>query len=175
MAETGSPFHRGEQAIQERLGVPWNPALHEVDSAIEGELGQELKMRMAEATAQIHRELTDLVAETEITMVQMEDLREDLVRLRPHEAPDSKAPPKPKAPSQKAGDVPVIREAQWQVIKDELLNHKFVWRSIERLARAADIEPQLAEDILKEHRDVVRISRGKSGRTIARHLSRQPR
>ena len=150
-------------------------------------IDRELEKRMAEATARIHGEFEKLVgeyetriedlvgAETQATMEEMENLREDLVRLRPHEAPESEATLEPIAPSPEAGDVPVEREAQWQKMKYALLNHKFVWRSIERLARAADITPQLAESILQEHSDEVRISRGKSGRTIARHPSRQPR
>jgi hypothetical protein len=150
-------------------------------------IDRELEKRMAEATAQIHGEFEKLVgeyeariqdlvgAETQATMEEMENLREDLVQLRPHEAPEPEAILEPIASSPEGGGVPVEREAQWQKMKYALLNHKFVWRSIERLARAADITPQLAESILQEHSHEVRISRGKSGRTIARHQSRQPK
>ena len=142
---------------------------------------------MAEATDRIHGEFEKLVgeyeariqdlvgAETQATMEEIENFRKDLVQLRSHEALDSEATLEPIASSPEADDVSVGREEQWKKIEYALLNHKFVWRSIERLARAADITPQLAESILDERLDEVLISRGKSGRTIARHKTRQPR
>ena len=55
-----------------------------------------------------------------------------------------------------------------------LSSHKPIWRSLERLAVAAETTPQLAEAILRGHSADVVISRGKSGRTIARHVTRRP-
>ena len=66
-------------------------------------------------------------------------------------------------------------ELAWQRMRYALLHHKFVWRSIERLALAARIAPEQAEAILKRHGDEVRLSTGKSGRRIARLLTREPK
>lgn len=63
----------------------------------------------------------------------------------------------------------------WLSVADALLNHKFVWRSIERLAMAAGTTPQVIDEILKEHKDDVKLSVGNSGRRIARHRTRQPK
>lgn len=66
------------------------------------------------------------------------------------------------------------RELIWERMRYALLNHRYVWRSIERLALAGDTSPQQAEEVLREHLDEVVLSRGKSGRTIARHKTRRP-
>lgn len=148
-------------------------------------IDEELEKRIAEETVRIHGEfkklageyearIQDLVgAETQATMEEMENFRKDLVQLRSHEAPDSEATLEPIASSPEADDEPGKREEQWQKMEYALWNHKFFWRSIERLARAADITPQRAESILQGRSDEVLISRGKSGRTIARLKKRE--
>lgn len=143
-----------------------------VGNAIEKELGPELTKRMAEYKVGVD---DDMVIESDIVMTQIAELREELVLQRSLEGSESKANSEQRASSLEVVDDTEKREAIWQIMKSALLDHKFVWRSIERLARAAEITPELAKDILQEHSIEVRISRGKSGRTIARHLSRQPR
>jgi|GEM_PF-5693023 len=66
-------------------------------------------------------------------------------------------------------------ETAWIAMSRELTSHKFVWRSIERLALAARISSVKAEEILEQKSDEVRMSVGKSGRRIARHVDRKPK
>lgn len=65
-------------------------------------------------------------------------------------------------------------ESIWRRMKDALLTHKFVWRSVERLALAGGTTYDDALRILRSRPTEVKISLGKSGRTIARHVDRQP-
>ena len=138
-------------------------------------IDRELEKRIDDASARIQVEFQNLVgAEIQATMDEMEGLMEEINRLRPPEARAAEKIAQPEARSKAAGDVAAEREAQWQTMRDALLDYKFTWRSIERLAKAANTTIQVAQSILQDHADEVQISRGKSGRTIARHRSRQP-
>jgi ElaB/YqjD/DUF883 family membrane-anchored ribosome-binding protein len=63
--------------------------------------------------------------------------------------------------------VPDVRER----ILDALKNGKWRWRSLEALSDLAGLSEQQTLEILRSERDVV-LSRGKSGRRIARHRLR---
>ena len=65
-------------------------------------------------------------------------------------------------------------EVIWARLRPELLQGKFVWRSLDRLALVAGATPELVHDVLAAHPDEVKIGRSKSNRTIARHVTREP-
>lgn len=64
--------------------------------------------------------------------------------------------------------------AIWTRLRRELLEGKFVWRTIDRLALVAGITPEYVHEVLATQPDEVKIGRSKSGRTIARHVTREP-
>ncbi len=136
----------------------------------------EAQFKQSEAQIQVQFEeyeakLQEIIgAEAQALMEDVKSLREDFARV----PPDGGAPQIDVLPDSVSGNSPQERQKHWEKMQHALLNHNFVWRSLERLAKAADVDSTLAEDILRDHGEEVRISRGKSGRTIARHISRSP-
>lgn len=66
-------------------------------------------------------------------------------------------------------------EIVWERVRKELLEGKYVWRTLERLALVSGSTREQVHEILASHPGEVKIGRGKSGRTIARHSTREPR
>lgn len=152
-----------------------------VDNVIEDEIRKHVSAATKSVTqhfdglfADYTARLEDLEPESDVMRDDLEAVRTTVAELR-ERLEGAEAEPSVSPTEAEPAGVGIDRDDLWQRMKYALLNHKFVWRSMERLALSAGITPQLAEAILREHHDEVRISRGKSGRRIARHLSRQPR
>lgn len=64
-------------------------------------------------------------------------------------------------------------EEIWERLNSELQDGKYTWRTVDRLALVAGVAPEKVHTILARHDDV-RMGRSKSGRKIARHMTREP-
>ncbi len=75
-------------------------------------------------------------------------------------------------PPQPEPTAPQARERLWRTLEGSLNDARYRWRSTDRLAVIAGVSQDEVREILREHTDEVRISRGKSGREIAGLRSR---
>lgn len=146
------------------------------------------KLTIGEAVEEIDRTTEDGIVTVQETVRKLEERLDELLAVvggRPekttggvksarteHDGNSGKAKAEPVA-----GAAPRATERDeiiWERVRRELLGGKFVWRTLERLALVAGATREEVHDILASHPGEVKIGRGKSGRTIARHLTREP-
>lgn len=160
-----------DEMVRDHFASRINKRVEQLFDDLQEEMAANFHERVQEAAEQVS---DDLAGSNQA----IAEIEQDVAELRAKLGAKAKEDPAgaswkgDPAESQEAGRDP--DEIAWERMKYALLNHKYVWRSIERLALEARISPLEAEEILGKHSKEVRVSRGKSGRRIARHLTRQP-